>query len=104
MANGSDFNGSPFLSSDHLKYLCFSPDRRINRQRFWVGGIVLAVPFIIALAAGSLLIVSGMAVLGVVILAAAYIFAGITQIMLYIKRTNGRGHTGWYILLTMIPL
>ena len=23
--------------------------------------------------------------------------------MLYIKRTNGRGHTGWYILLTMIP-
>ena len=23
MANGSDFNGRPFLSSDHLKYLCF---------------------------------------------------------------------------------
>ena len=104
MADGSDFNGRPFLSSDHLKYLCFWPDGRINRQRICVRRSVLAVSFFIALVVGALWIVPGMAVLGVVILAAAYIFVAFAQIMLYIKRANGRDHTGWYILLTMIPL
>lgn len=64
----------------------------------------MAVSFFIALVVGALWIVSGMAVLGVVILAAAYIFVAFAQIMLYIKRANGRDHTGWYILLTVIPL
>ena len=28
---------------------------------------------------------------------------GIADVMLYIKRAHDRNHTGWYILLTMLP-
>ena len=82
MADGSDFNGRPFLSSDHLKYLCFWPDGRINSQRLWLGRSVLAVPFFIALVVGSLLtpLGPGIAVPGVLILAAAYISRGLHRL------------------------
>ena len=35
---------------------------------------------------------------------AAIIAVTIAEIMLYIKRAHDRNHTGWYMLLTMIPL
>ena len=42
-------------------------------------------------------------VIGVLIYFAAIIGVSIADIMLYIKRAHDRNHTGWYILLTMIP-
>ena len=105
MQNGTDFNATSFLDVAHLKYLYMSPQGRINRQRIWIGSLLLGlalVPFLalcgIFISIGSVL--TGLAVL---LLIAVYIAAGIADVMLYIKRAHDRNHTGWYILLTMIP-
>ena len=66
----------------------------------------MTVALIIAVGIGFLLISTGsaLAVIGGIFLAAAYITTVIAQIMIPIKRAHDRDHTGWYILLTMIPL
>ena len=105
MSNGSDFNGTSFLDSGHLKYLYLSPQGRINRQRYWIAGILLSLAMIPAIILFSILtnIGSLLAIIGILIYIAAIIAVIVADIMLYIKRAHDRNHTGWYILLTMIP-
>ena len=105
MKNGSDFNGTSFLDVAHLKYLYMSAQGRINRQRIWIGGLLLGLSmipvvilFLILAQVGSFLLT-----IGILIYFAAIIGVSIADIMLYIKRAHDRNHTGWYILLTMIP-
>ena len=105
MQNGSDFNGTSFLDVAHLKYLYMSSQGRINRQRIWIGALLLGlgmVPFVV-LYAIFISNASFLTLIFLLILIAAYIAAGIADIMLYIKRAHDRNHTGWYILLTIIP-
>lgn len=114
MKNGTDFNGTSFLDAGHLKYLYMSPQGRINRQRIWIGGLLLGLAMIPILIVSGILIGIGFflmaslltglsAVIGVVIYILAIIGVSIADIMLYIKRAHDRNRTGWYILLTMIP-
>lgn len=110
MKNGSDFNGTTFLDVAHLKYLYTSAQGRINRQRIWLGLLLLAVPMIAAaILFGSLIGIGWtleapfLIVIGSLIYILAIIGVTIADIMLYIKRAHYRNHTGWYMLLTMIP-
>ncbi len=105
MRNGSDFNGVSFLDEEHLKYLFLSPQGRVNRQRFWLGGLLLFLVYIAAFilygilsAIGSLLGIAGIFL--IIVVAVGFSIGGI---MLQIKRAHDRNHSGWYILLTMIP-
>ena len=105
MRNGSDFNGVSFLDEEHLKYLFLSPQGRVNRQRFWLGGLLLFLVYIAAFilygilsAIGSLLGIAGIFL--IIVVAVGF---SIAAIMLQIKRAHDRNHSGWYILLTMIP-
>ena len=105
MKNGSDFNGTSFLDVEHLKYLYMSPQGRINRQRIWIRGLLLGlsmIPVVILLLILAQ-ISSFLLTIGILIYLAAIIGVSIADIMLYIKRAHDRNHTGWYILLTMIP-
>ena len=106
MQNGSDFNGTSFLDSEHLKYLYMSPQGRINRQRIWIGFLLLGLAMIPVVIIWVILLSVGafLAVIGTLIYIAAIIGISIAEIMVYIKRAHDRNHTGWYILLTMIPL
>ncbi len=105
MKNGSDFNGTSFLDVEHLKYLYMSPQGRINRQRIWIGGLLLGLSMIPVVILFLILaqIGSFLGTIGGLIYFAAIIGVSIADIMLYIKRAHDRNHTGWYILLTMIP-
>ena len=106
MANGGDFNGISFLAVEHLKYLYMSPQGRINRQRIWLGALLLSLAVIALFAAALILasIGSFLTVIAIIIYIAALIFPNIAEIMLFIKRAHDRNHSGWYILLTMIPI
>ena len=105
MRNGNDFNGRTFSDSEYLKYLFLSSEGRINRQRFWLGYILMSVAVVVVAVIGSLLTSVGsfLSVVGGILIAAAYIVGTIAGIFLYIKRAHDRDHVGWYILLTMIP-
>ncbi len=106
MRNATDYHGMSFLNADHLKWIYLSSEGRLNRMRYWAAAFLL-VPIIavwfgmsfILLAAGSFA-----ATIGGILLAVGYIFLAITSIVLLIKRAHDRDHSGWYILLTWIPL
>lgn len=106
MRNGSDFNGTSFLDMEHLKYLYFSSEGRINRQRIWLGGLVLFLLSIPAYIICGILFAIGsfLTIPAALIFVAVYIVVVIAAIMLQIKRAHVRNHVGWYILLTMIPI
>ena len=105
MKNGSDFNGTSFLDVAHLKYLYMSSQGRINRQRIWIGGLLFAPAIIAVVILFAILTALGsfLAVIGFIIYIAIIIFAAIAELMMYIKRAHDRNHSGWYILLTMLP-
>ena len=74
MKNGTDFNGTSFLDAGHLKYLYMSPQGRINRQRIWIGGLLLGLAMI------PILIVSGILIgIGVFLLASFWNSANARQ-------------------------
>ena len=90
MRNGNQFNGGSFLDIEHLMYLYCSSEGRINRQRIWLGGLVLVLISIPAyiIAAVFFAIGSFLSILAVLTLIAAYILILIASIMLPIKRAT----------------
>lgn len=74
MRNGSQFNGGSFLDIEHLIYLYISSEGRFNRQRIWLGGLVLGLISIPAciIAAVFFAIGSFLSVLAVLILIVTY--------------------------------
>ena len=103
--NGSDFNSGPFLDKEHLKYLFFSAQGRINRQRIWLASILIFLLYTAAIILFAILSAIGsfLEIVGVILIIAAWVVLVIGAIMLQIKRAHDRNHSGWYILLTMIP-
>ena len=72
-----------------------SPKGRINRQQWWIGvGIVFFAGYAIDRLLGDEGMV--MVIVGLVLLAAVF--------MVHIKRCHDRGKSGWWALLTLIPL
>lgn len=91
-----------------FKHLFFSFDGRINRAKFWLGILIMAVTYLAALfvvavlgrAAGAPIV--SYVLTGIVVIAALWANLG-----LYIKRLHDRGRSGWWLLvfigLPMIP-
>ena len=106
MRNGSDFNATSFMDQEHLKYLFMSPEGRINRQRIWLALLLLIAATIpVFIVAGILIFIGSVfTIIAVVLYIAAEIGLTIASIFLLIKRAHDRAHSGWYMLLTMIPL
>ena len=106
MKNGNDFNSVSFLDKEHLKYLYLSPQGRINRQRIWLGGLLLGLVWIPTVIAYVILSAIGsfLAIVGILLFISVGIGMAIAELMLFVKRAHDRNHSGWYILLTMIPL
>ena len=73
--NGSDFNSGPFLDKGHLKYLFFSAQGRINRQRIWLGSILIFLLYISVIILFAILsaISSFLGIVGVLLIIAAWV-------------------------------
>jgi uncharacterized membrane protein YhaH (DUF805 family) len=88
-------------------YLLFKFDGRINRAKFWAGVaatwvLVIAVWFLIAIAASiNSGVVWGIAWFFMLLIYVALIWMGLA---ISIKRWHDRGKSGWWVLITLIPL
>ena len=87
----------------NLKSLYFSTDGRVNRARFWLGNL----PFMVLLVLGLLLDAADVAK-GSLTPFGFYAFAGLIYLLpglaLSVKRCHDRDHSGWFILLNLIPI
>ena len=104
MRNATDFNRNSFFNLDHLKWLYFSSEGRANRLRYWGGLFLSILLLLIWLFVSALLFAVGGSAIGSILYVAGYIVFVIALIMLSIKRAHDRDHSGWYLLLTWIPL
>jgi len=90
MRNGNQFNGGSFLDIEHLMFPYCSSESRINRQRIWLGGLVLGLISIPAYIIDAVFFAIGsfLSVLAVLTLIATYILILIASIMSPIKRAT----------------
>lgn len=78
-----------------LKYMFTTAEGRIGRQTWWIGVGLLIVAYVI------LYILFGEGGLVPFVLNLLIMVAGI---MLHIKRFHDRGKSGWWVLITFIPV
>lgn len=97
MKNGSDFNDGAFFDIDHLLYLFFSSEGRINRQRYIIGFLMI-IAFAVIVAAIALSF--GFWLTSVILFGIGY-FA---DIMLVIKRLRDRDRNPWLAVLFFVPI
>jgi uncharacterized membrane protein YhaH (DUF805 family) len=89
------------------KHLLFEFDGRINRGKFWAGigvswgvGLIFAIAIGIVVAVGSSVMVT-IGFLLAIVLQVVLIWMGLA---ISIKRWHDRGKSGWWVLITLIPL
>ena len=106
MKNAADFQEQSFFAREHLESLYFSTEGRLNRLRYW-SALLLLVPVMISWFGFSIILVgvgSWPAELGAVLFIVGYILILVFAIVLLIKRAHDRNHSGWYLLLMMVPI
>ena len=81
-------------------YLYFSPRGRINRQPYWLASIPLIVLQIVV----ELWNDSSAGVASAMFMLVVLIFAAVCGIMLGIKRCHDRDRSGWFLLISLIPI
>ncbi len=85
------------------RYLFTSLEGRINRQKFWMGVIVLAVIGVVASILDKVIgsnVSNGVGVIGIIVtLIEIY-----PSICLSGKRWHDRGKSAWWILIAIIPI
>jgi uncharacterized membrane protein YhaH (DUF805 family) len=87
--------------SQTLSNLYFSFEGRINRAKYWIYGIVIAIVFCAIIGLFYLAVgVKGLPV-GYVIAIVAAIWPGLA---LAIKRCHDRGRSGYFIIVGFIPI
>ncbi|MCL0099347.1 DUF805 domain-containing protein [Dehalococcoidia bacterium] len=95
-STSSGFGAQSFFDTTHLKYLIFSTEGRINRQRYFFGFLLLwAVGFVAALLLERF--APGLSPLLLVIFLAMTVILGI-------KRMHDRNHSGWFLLFCFVPI
>ncbi len=97
------------MDTDAIKKDYFSFDGRINRQPFWMRTLVLwAFIFVLAMIGALLVTIGGdsSVVAGIVGLIAivAYIPLLIAALSLNLRRCHDRGRSGWFLILSMLPI
>ncbi len=97
MKNGSDYNDRSFFDLDHLLYLFTSLEGRINRQRYVLGYLLLAIPVIVL---AFVLISMGFSVTALLVIAAAQFASA----MLVVKRLRDRDRNPWLVILFFMPI
>lgn len=90
------YTDSDALDMDHIKYLLFSSEGRINRRRYWIG-------YIINMLAGFI-VMSICYLISFVLVLLAMLFFAYTGLMLMIKRAHDRDRSGHFIWLMAIPI
>ena len=85
------------------KYLFTSLEGRIGRQSYWIGNLAIAGVSIISWLVDAMLGTTGEygygAVSGIVSLIMIY-----PTIMLYAKRWHDRNKSGWWTLISLVPV
>jgi uncharacterized membrane protein YhaH (DUF805 family) len=83
-----------------LKKIWFSFEGRVSRKVFWLYGLLLLIP--VYLIAGVAFAIS--AKLGLIVAIPLYIVAVWVGFAIQIKRWHDRDKSGWWMLLSLIPL
>ncbi len=91
------------------KTLLFSPSGRINRARYWITLLIIDAAFMVVYLPVVLSIdkdlgpnaIQGIFLVVVGILGIALSYCGI---ILAIKRFHDRGKSGWWVLISLVPL
>ncbi len=81
----------------------FNPASRINRLRYWAHGFLVALAFYAIIAVAALLSYSVSPMIGVPIIAAAYIALIVFSFILVIQRLHDLNKSGWMSLLMLVP-
>lgn len=91
-----EYNDKSPFDTEHLKYLFFSSEGRVNRRRYWIGFLILLpiwlIPAIILLLIHPLLYFLG------------FLIGVYPSIMILIKRAHDRNRSGHFIWICLIPL
>lgn len=86
------------------KYLFTSVEGRINRAKFWAGiGVLIAiaiVAFLIDMVAGTQEALGGIGLFSALATLVSIYFG----ICLYAKRWHDRDKSGWWTLITLVPV
>ena len=88
------------MSNDGFGWLLFSFDGRINRGRFWTGYVLVIAMIALAGAVG----ISVNSNTSYVIYALVFLLAFWPSLALYVKRFHDRGKSGWWVLISLIPV
>jgi uncharacterized membrane protein YhaH (DUF805 family) len=94
--------------------LFFSFNGRINRAKWWLGGLALAVALIVLLVIVGFLVGGGMTVgadgqlqgggAGMVVMIIIYLAALWPSLALGVKRFHDRDKSGWWVLIALVPI
>ena len=90
------YNNNDSLDLDHIKYLLFSSEGRINRSRYWVGSLINTL-LVWVLAFVSYFISIWLTLL----IMLCFVYPGV---MLMIKRAHDRDRSGKFVWLMCVPI
>ena len=94
-----------------FKSLLFSFQGRIGRGPFWIGvliliGFAIVMSIIIAVLGGGMMMSPGASpnIIGIVLYLAYMVIDIWMGLALGVKRCHDRGQSGWWMLITLIPI
>ncbi|GEM74638.1 DUF805 domain-containing protein [Vibrio sagamiensis] len=90
-----------------MKHVLFSFEGRINRAQYWLGVLCMLVQVIVCF--GLLTITFDMqtnmpSAASYIILCIFFIFSTWQSLALYAKRFHDRNKSGWWILISFVPI
>jgi uncharacterized membrane protein YhaH (DUF805 family) len=101
-------NDTPFFNIGHLKYMYLCTDGRLNRKRYWIANLLLALflypinlYFELAFKADEFSLITTLTAIGLGIIT---IFFVVLSVMLSIKRAHDRNWSGHFLWLMLIPI
>jgi len=83
-------------------HLLFQFDGRINRAKFWLGVVVILIVEAIALA--IIAAIGFDSAIGIILALVLYVAVVWASLAISIKRWHDRGKSGWWVLISLIPL
>jgi uncharacterized membrane protein YhaH (DUF805 family) len=105
-------NKTPLLNLEHLKYIMFSTEGRLNRRRYWLTSLLLTVvmsSIVVALGVSSHTAEAGehlplVNIVALILMLGFYLVMVYVSIAMLIKRAHDRNRSGHFIWLMFIPI